>query len=228
MRVAGHLPFEGLHARLDRGEQEKAERFRFTQDRDAFVAAHALLRHQLDRAAAGRHAWKFRRQAGGKPVVEEGLPQLCFSLSHCRGMVAVAVAQGLDVGVDVEAAGSTRRGEGVIDLVLAPAERAFVAAATDEATWCDRFFAFWTLKEAVIKATGQGLAADLPGFAIALTPLRLLTPGPDGSAADLWRLHRQAVDGYRLAAAARISGAQQVAFRVEEVTPDHLLGRPEA
>ncbi len=223
IRVASDFPFDGVRARLDSTEREQAGLFRFVEERNTFAAAHALLRYQLDRLAGGHHAWRFRQLASGKPAVDQGLPQLPFSLSHSRGMAAVAVSSGLPVGVDVEAMVALTGDRGLGELVLAPAERAALAAAIDEGEWRDRFFSFWTLKEAVIKATGQGLAADLPGFAVALVPPRLLTAGPDGSPADHWSLHARAMGAHRLAVAVKTSGSVEPDFRLEEVAPGTLL-----
>lgn len=90
-----------------------------------------------------------------------------FNLSHTDGLVAVAVATGREVGVDVE--DGERRGRTVelADRFFAPSEIAALRGLPEGAQR-DRFFRLWTLKESYIKARGQGLAIPLAGFAFDL------------------------------------------------------------
>lgn len=82
------------------------------------------------------------------------------------------------------------------------------------------FIRLWTLKEAVVKATGSGLAQSLQGFSFSLTDppaLRIHDPGL-GAAAD-WRLQTWEVGGCALALALRGALAH-------EVYPDFQLVEP--
>lgn len=70
------------------------------EDRNSYLAAHAGVRFLLGSImgqAAG--AMRFRPSEHGKPMLAAGSPNPDFSLSHARGMVAVAAAW-LPVGVD--------------------------------------------------------------------------------------------------------------------------------
>jgi 4'-phosphopantetheinyl transferase len=107
--------------------------------------------------------------AYGRPHVEAPASgrDLHFNLSHADGLVALAVAGEREIGVDVE---NVTRG---LDLDrLAP--YAFAAAEADafaQAAETEKrsvFFAFWTLKEAYIKARGMGLSLGLDGFAFGI------------------------------------------------------------
>jgi 4'-phosphopantetheinyl transferase len=217
VRLAEILP------RLDATERARAERFRFPRDRNAFAIAHALLRHALD-AIAGVHPWHFAESSGGKPVIDApGLPKLHFNLSHCRSMAAVAVCREAPVGVDVEVMDRTGGFEDMTSLVFAPSERTMLQSLQGDG-WREAFFTLWTLKEAAIKATGQGLSADLPGFAFAVDPPRLLTAGPDGRSADEWRFFSARVADCRLAAALPECCEKQVAFHLSKVAVTDLHG----
>lgn len=174
---------------LDDGERRRADRFRFDRDRRLFVLAHGLLRAVLAgccRRPAAELA--FRTDANGRPELDPvpGDPPACFSLTHCHGLVAVAVAGGRAVGVDAEPA---CRPDLTLDLarqVFAPAEVAALAALPE----ADRPLALvetWTLKEALAKALGLGLALPFEGFAVDRTGPALLVP-PDGTTADAWHL----------------------------------------
>ena len=164
-----------LEAILDERERARAARFVFEQDRRAYTAAHALLRHALsDRAGVEPSAWRFAAGSRGKPYLAKQPAgfDLRFSLSHCRSMVAVAIAQDLEVGVDVEACDRAVDLE-IANSCFAPDEIAMLNGLPQPEQRRDRFIMLWTLKEAVIKATGAGLSQPLESFSIGFDPLRV-------------------------------------------------------
>jgi 4'-phosphopantetheinyl transferase len=144
------------HAVLDAGERRQQARFMRESDRDLYLIAHGQLRLSLSELTAVLPAnWRFGAGPHGRPFISSPSARaLHFSLSHTDGLVAIAIARTVDVGVDVER--TTRRVE--FDLV---ARRVFT---TREIAWMDgrrdRFFVLWTLKEAYAKARGQGFAID--------------------------------------------------------------------
>lgn len=201
-------------ALLDAGERARMARFRFAADARAYLAAHALLRGLLARRG-GRPAadWRFAVSDRGKPepIMPPATPAdgaLRVSLSHTRGVVAAAVTRGRAVGVDVEA--RTRRGAGgragpagagTADLALAqryfaPEEAATLARLPTDQARAEAFLAFWTVKEAVLKALGRGLSLALDAVVVRLDPLAvtLATDRPDAGlgpeAAGPWALWR--------------------------------------
>ena len=174
-----HAPVDGITqgmlALLSAEERAKADRFAFADDRDGFVAAHALLRATLsDYFARPPQDWTFVTGAWGKPRVEasDASARLCFNLSHTRGHVAVAVALDREVGVDVERVAPSRADEEVARQLFAPAEFADFQQEP-EAGRAEAFFDYWTLKEATIKAVGRGVALPLKDFAFTRDPLRI-------------------------------------------------------
>jgi 4'-phosphopantetheinyl transferase len=93
---------------------------------------------------------------------------LDVSISHSGATVAVAVSAAGAVGVDVQQVQADSVDE-LSPLVLADSEARHVAAARD-------FFTYWTRKEALVKATGDGVTVPLPEVVITPpgTPPRLL------------------------------------------------------
>jgi len=145
-----------LLALLSGEEHDRLERFRFEEDRGAFLLAHGLLRIALSRhAAVSPEAWTFRVGAYGQPSIATPVTGLRFSLSHTRGLVACAVTERRALGIDVEAAARPAPME-VAERCFTPGERHDIGAAapSDRAR---RFFEYWTLKEAYAKARGLGL-----------------------------------------------------------------------
>jgi 4'-phosphopantetheinyl transferase len=154
-------------------ERARIARFHFERDRLLHLAARALLRRSLSSCApVAPEAWRFEAEASGRPFVASPEAPLRFSVSHTRGLAAVAVAVEADVGVDVEEIADEVPRE-VVEVSLAPIERAALAgtAPTERA---GAFTALWTLKEAYAKARGLGLGLPFEGFAVALGPARLV------------------------------------------------------
>jgi 4'-phosphopantetheinyl transferase len=95
---------------------------------------------------------------GQKPVLRVDGHRLYANLSHTIGQAAVALTGAGEVGIDVEARRPVDDLQGLAATVLAPRERAALAAAADPLLL---FFRLWARKEAVIKAFGIGLGAPL-------------------------------------------------------------------
>ncbi|ADO71799.1 4'-phosphopantetheinyl transferase family protein [Stigmatella aurantiaca] len=157
---------ESYRALLDPGERDKQQRFYFERHRLQYLVSHALVRLTLSRyAPVAPEAWSFSANQYGRPEIRgEEKPWLRFNLSHTDGMALCAVARDVDVGADVE--DTERRGETVeiADSFFAPAEVASLRALPVSGQR-ERFFDYWTLKEAYIKARGMGLSLPLDQFA---------------------------------------------------------------
>jgi 4'-phosphopantetheinyl transferase len=155
-----------LLAYLDERELERLTRFRHGDDRARYLVAHALARVVLSAhlalppAEIPITAGVCRRsgEPHGKPCLlgEHGIE---LSISHSGQVVGIAVARAAPVGLDVEDL-RHRAGERLPDRVLSPAERsvfeAFSGAERHAALLC-----WFTRKEALLKATGDGLAVSM-------------------------------------------------------------------
>lgn len=93
---------------------------------------------------------------------------LRLSISHSGDRVGLALADDVELGLDVEST-MRRADDGLLDYALSEPERAAVAELTDDER-TRAFFRYWTGKEALMKATGKGLR-------IPLTSLTLAAPG---------------------------------------------------
>jgi len=200
-----------LSALLDEGEAARASRFVFDADRRAYVAAHALLRARLsERAPSIAPAqWRFGATPHGKPFLLSPLAGVDVSLSHTRGMAAVAIAAGLDVGVDVESVLRPRDAVKVAERFFAPQEAALVRGQSDLVLQSEVFFALWTLKEAVVKADGRGLARGLDSFVVSLSPPSVSSDSGERYGVAQWRR-----GGFIIAVAAR--GGETAHFHIGE------------
>lgn len=195
--------------RLCPAERARYDRYRFPHKKNEFLFGKMLTRWVLSRYhGRERDAWSFTEAARGKPdACDAG--DLRFNLSHTKGLLAVAITRGWEVGVDVEQV--ERRDSAVADRFFAVDEAAQVRAAPEEAK--DRLFArFWTLKEAYIKAHGDGLSIPLASFSFVLAdPVRITFREPGGGdPAAWWFAHRDPTPEHALAVAVHTTGSMRV------------------
>lgn len=147
-------------------ERQRCERFAFERDRRQFLASRALLRIVLSRyAAIPPHLWQFSVNEYGKPQIESPTAgsDLRFSVTHTSSGAAVAVAVGLQVGVDAECVSRSTDWQTVAENYFAPEEWVYLTSLSAAGQRAG-FFQIWTLKEALLKAIGQGLSIPLNAF----------------------------------------------------------------
>jgi 4'-phosphopantetheinyl transferase len=163
-------------------DRARAERFQRAGDRVRFVAARLLLRVALRRRFGTSDATLIS-PPGAKPSARgTGLPaNLDVNLSHAGDLVACALGIGVSVGIDVEPIDRVVDAADIARAQFAPEEQ---ESGRDTVS----FLRMWTLKEAVAKAAGLGLALKLSAFACATDPPRLLRTAPELGPADAWRL----------------------------------------
>ena len=171
---------------LNAAELTRANRFVHDRDRVRFISGRWRLRGILA-GIVGCSPEALALQAGpnGKPELAEGP---LFNLSHAAGLAALVVTQeaGVLLGVDIE--GARQVDPGLHAYAFAPEERAALQAL-DPARRQAGFVLGWTRKEAVVKATGEGLRANLAGFAVTLDPDQPRLLRFDGQNPADWRLH---------------------------------------
>ena len=154
---------------LPADELDRCGKFRFAIHRKRYLVGRALLRTTLAKFVdITPDLLTFSREPYGRPFLpqDQQNENLQFSLSYTDGLVAVALILGARVGVDIE---NTRRQIDCLDI----ADKYFSEAEYLELKGLStpqrniRFFEFWTLKEAYMKARGLGLnlALDEVSFA---------------------------------------------------------------
>jgi phosphopantetheinyl transferase len=144
-------------ARVLLGAEERLHlaRIRQAEERRDFLAAHALARRMLARAAGCLPSQlRFRFAASGR--IEVAAPAaavaLRFSLAHADGIALCAVARGRAVGVHV-ASGRTLGPLGVASSLCSLREQQALRTLT-AGRKVDSIASLWTLKEAIAQAAG--------------------------------------------------------------------------
>jgi|GEM_PF-2890343 len=146
-----------MTAKLSREERHRADAFRRDAARRQFLQGRFLLRALLD-TYLGVGAGQLPLSCGqyGKPDFSVRGSNLRFNLSHDDAGIAVALCWGRDVGVDVDTPPQGYQLDEVIAQHFNMDEQGSLS--------CPKGFGFvdiWTAKEAVLKATGEGITGCL-------------------------------------------------------------------
>ncbi|MGB5716671.1 MAG: 4'-phosphopantetheinyl transferase superfamily protein [Gammaproteobacteria bacterium] len=145
---------------LSAGERQRYRRFHFDRDRHHYLVAHALLRRALSAYVdVAPSNWQFSGNRHGRPEISapDIVPPLRFNLTHTNGLVACVVNLELDCGIDVERLSTRGNLAGISEKMFAVSEQQDLKALDGQA-FAERFFCYWTLREAYCKALGVGIA----------------------------------------------------------------------
>jgi 4'-phosphopantetheinyl transferase len=182
-----------LSATLSPAEARRAERLVRTEDRERFVIGRGLLRRLLASCMSmePRHV-ELADGPHGKPCMApgSGRDELQFNVAHSGAWIAIALAAGRAVGVDIEQIRVLADAEALAARFFSASE----AAALNRqpaALRLEAFFACWTRKEAILKAVGAGLTFPLDRFEVTVDPTeppRVVSVGGFRDAASGWTL----------------------------------------
>jgi len=148
------------------GFLSSAEKLRYDQYHPKaarlFLISRVLVKTVLaDKLGISPHEVNLQLHPNGKPFVQ-GSKAVHFNLTHSADVILLAVTEEGEIGVDIEQVNREfewRR----VDSVLAQSEIEWIKEKelTDSSNVYQRFFQIWTLKEAYIKCTGEGMSRHL-------------------------------------------------------------------
>lgn len=149
------LPQVGI---LSLEEQNKAERLQLEADRRRFLASRLFLRRLLGYySGLPPESIQIEHSPRGKPYWRDPPQPIQFNLSHSQERILVALVLKRRIGVDLEWIRPVPHWQRIAQRYFCADEQALLAHCPD----CERdplFFQIWTQKEALLKATGSGLA----------------------------------------------------------------------
>lgn len=134
--------------------REQALRYRHELGQRQCVLAYLLLKRALREEFGITDNPVFIYGEHGKPVLAD-YPDIHFSLSHCREAVACVVGS-RPVGIDVESVRPLK--ESLVRYTMSETEQQKIFGAENPALMFTRL---WTMKEASLKLTGEGLRDHL-------------------------------------------------------------------
>lgn len=152
-----------------------AEKLRYDQYHShaarIFLISRVLVKTVLaDKLGISPHQVNIQLHPNGKPFVQ-GSKAVYFNLTHSADVIILAVTEEGEIGVDIEQV--DREFEWMrVDSVLAPIEIEWIKEneLTDSSSVFQRFFQIWTLKEAYIKCTGEGMSRHLKKLNVHVLP----------------------------------------------------------
>jgi 4'-phosphopantetheinyl transferase len=141
---------------LSENELIKADRYIHKEDKKRFIVSKYMLRSILSALISTPPSLiQFKLSPQKKLFIKEGIE---FNVAHSGNMVLLAIGRH-PVGIDVEFINRNFDYETLIPTVCNDLERSFINSGLDKQI-C--FYNLWTRKEAILKATGEGLLDSLP------------------------------------------------------------------
>jgi 4'-phosphopantetheinyl transferase len=200
-----------LSATLSDAERARAGRFGTELLRNRWIAGRTTLRLLLgDTLGIGPSAVEIRRGVRGRPMLADAGSGIDFNVSHTRDFGLIGIARGLPegtrIGVDIERVDRDVGADRLATKFLTARERESLGHLdADERR--KRFLRYWTCKEAMSKATGDGLAAPFRRLDVELAETPRLLDGPSPYVPARWTLLPAAVPATWFATVAIWSGA---------------------
>jgi 4'-phosphopantetheinyl transferase len=148
---------------LSPDEQARAARFRFPEHKRRFIVARAVLRQILSfYTEIAPNKLEFSYGEHGKPTLATP-STLQFNLTHSEDLAAYAIGHQL-LGIDIEKIKSNYE-IGLPERFFSLQEREHLLQVP-EAGRVAAFYQVWARKEAIIKASGKGLATSLASYSV--------------------------------------------------------------
>ena len=212
--LASDLPRLALLLTAD--EAARADRLRSKLVRQRFTTARATLRIILSQyVGCPPTQVLLGRGVYGKPYLRFPQAKLEFNLSHSGGRALVAAADGIPLGIDLEAIRPVDEMETIITNYFTPAEREQIQGLPAMLK-PEGFFNAWTRKEAYVKGRGSGFSLRFSVSLVPGKPARLLDDGEKKPGSDGWRLANislAAGEGYSAALAYQSRHSCRMVFK---------------
>jgi 4'-phosphopantetheinyl transferase len=178
---------------LSPDEKERAAKFKFERHRNRFCVGRGWLREILGRYLQSKPGeLRFNYSSNSKPALSAVFASagIHFNLAHSEDLALLAVTRAGPVGVDVECVREIKNvGELVARFFSQRESELFQKLSAGEKRIA--FFNLWTRKEALLKATGEGITGGLNRVEVSFLPgkpTRLLAISGDETKAARWTL----------------------------------------
>jgi len=144
---------------LSTTEQEESSRFLNPDDTRRYILRHGMVRYILGNyTGIEPELLPLVTGLNGKPGLDpkSDFHELSFSLSHTDLTVSMVVIKNYRIGIDITKPDPLYPCDEISGYLFTPLERN-VMRETEPAQRYQVFFPIWTLKEAIVKATGDGI-----------------------------------------------------------------------
>lgn len=143
---------------LPKIRKEKADRLMFINDKKQSIGVYLLLKKALKKHRIDINDYEFKYTENGKPYLENC--PFNVSLSHSNEYVLVGISKN-EIGVDIQEVSDID--ENALDYLFSEKDWDFYSKSKRKT---DVFYKIWTLKEAFVKMTGEGITKKLSSIQI--------------------------------------------------------------
>ncbi|MBS1518085.1 MAG: 4'-phosphopantetheinyl transferase superfamily protein [Bacteroidetes bacterium] len=202
-----------LNELLSADEFSKAQRYKFPVDKQNYIICRGNLRKILSEYTnEAPQKIRFEYSDKGKPFLKNS--EIFFNLSHSGERCVIAVSRAENLGIDIERIREVKDLLNISAKYFSETEFDLIKKSPPKIR-TELFFRIWTLKEAFIKATGEGLSYPLKGFSV------LLNAGDSHSVNirnraeenDLWSLFSLECNEYYLSSLAIKSFSVRIIYK---------------
>lgn len=216
------------HKLLNQEEIKQHKRFHFPRHQHQYLITRVLVRTVLSKyiPEVSPTDLVFKKNEYGKPYLDNPTLHfpLEFNISHSEKMVILAVTNGVKVGVDVEYMLRNNNITSIADRYFSPSEARELNSLELERRH-ERFVDLWTLKEAYIKAKGQGLSIPLDKFIFCFKEQNISISFDGEYIADnpdvwqFWQIQPNDLHKISLATTAENAKKNYLSLEIREITP---------
>ncbi len=149
-----HYDWQAALPLLSEQRRQQVLQFKHELGRKTCAAVYQLLREGLRKEFGYTEKPVFEYGTHGKPYIADR-PDIHFNMSHCRE-AAFCVVSNRRVGIDVESIRMFK--ESLVNYTMNEEEVAQIRQSRHPEV---EFIRLWTMKEAILKLTGDGISRDL-------------------------------------------------------------------
>ncbi len=141
---------------LDKEERSRAFSYRFKNDKRRYIVRHGALKKILNKYLCTKPgAIQFKYTRFGKPLLSSNT-SFHLNMTHSKEYAILAVARNRSIGIDLEYMLPVINMDSMMKSVLTDEEYEMISVFSPLHRF-QAFYDLWTLKEAYLKATGDGI-----------------------------------------------------------------------
>jgi len=180
---------KGLRQYLSMPECAKAARFHFDEDQQRYIIGRGMVRLLLGQYLhIPPSQLEICHGQYGKPFLDPKCNSMTisFNVSHSSNIMLCAISSDRQIGIDIEYISPDIDVYELADRFFSTQEAALLKSLPAEER-LESFYAFWTIKEAYLKAIGIGVANGLDSVDVPYSVVESLVLGRKGKTETRWR-----------------------------------------